>query len=83
MAKVKDKKRKERLLKETIVLLAADLYQTIYDRDDCDGWGDACDSIIHYAEQFENELNWQEDDERDYIQELEKFEKKILNDLDE
>ena len=72
------KNKKERLLQETIVLLAADIYKTIYDSDDCDGWGDACDDIIRYAKQFEDELDWQEDDERDYIEELEKFEEKIL-----
>lgn len=75
------RKKRERLTKETIVLLAADIYQTIYDRDECDGWGDACDDIIRYAEQFEKELDWQEDDERDYIVELEKFERKVLDEL--
>ncbi len=74
-------KKRDRLLKETIVLLAADIYKDIYDRDDCGGWGDACDDIIRYAEQFERELNWQEDDDRDYIVELEKFEKKVLDEL--
>ncbi len=72
------KDKKERLLQETIVLLAADIYQTIYESDACDGWGDACDDIIRYAKQFEKELNWQEDDERDYIVELERFEERIL-----
>lgn len=71
-------RKKERLLQETIVLLAADIYQTIYDSDSCDGWGDACDDIIRYAKQFEKELDWQDYDDRDYIQELDKFEEKIL-----
>lgn len=75
------RKKRERLTKETIVLLAAGIYQTIYDRDECDGWGDACDDIIRYAEQFEKELDWQEDDERNYMVELEKFEKKVLDEL--
>lgn len=74
-------KKRERLTKETIVLLAADIYQTIYDRDECDGWGDACDDVIRYAEQFEKELDWQENDERDYMVELEKFERKVLDEL--
>ena len=68
---------KEHLLKETIVLLAADIYQDIYD--DSEGWGDAVERVISLAEQFEKELNWQENDERDYIIELEKFERKVLN----
>ena len=67
---------KERLLQETIVLLSADIYQTIYDNSEC--WTDAVDEIIHYAKEFEKELDWQEYDERDYYEELEKFEKKVL-----
>ena len=83
MADVFDERRQksERLLQETIVLLAADLYQTIYDRDDCGGWGDACDDIIRYAKQFEKELKWKDCDDRDYITELEKFEQKVLDEL--
>ena len=78
---VEQAKKRDYLLKETIVMLAADIYQTIYDRDDCGGWGDACDEIIRYAEQFEKELDWQEDDSRDYMAELEKFEQKIMDEL--
>jgi hypothetical protein len=72
---------KEHLLQETIVLLAADLYRTLYDRDECGGWGDVCADIIGYARQFEQELDWQEDDERDYMVELEKFEQKVMKEL--
>lgn len=75
------RKKRDTLLKETIVLLAADLYKDIYDSHPCGGWGDACDDIIRYAKQFEKELDWQEDDDRDYIVELEKFEKKVLEEL--
>ncbi len=70
--------RKERLLQETIVMLAADLYQTLYDREDCGGWDDVCSTIIYLAKRFERELDWQENDERDYIDELQKFEDKVL-----
>lgn len=72
---------KEHLLQETIVLLSADLYSTLYQRDDCGGWGDVCDDIIGYAKQFEQELDWQEDDERDYMTELEAFENKVMKEL--
>lgn len=83
MQYVFDKRREEseRLLQETIVLLSADLYQAIYQRDECGGWGDACDDIIRYAKQFERELKWREDDDRDYLEELEKFEHKVLDEL--
>ena len=70
---------RQRLLKETIVLLSADLYQDIYNKTEC--WDDAVGEIIGLAEKFEQELNWQEDDERDYIIELEKFEKKVLEEI--
>lgn len=72
------RKKRERMLKETLVLLAADIYKEIYDREDCNGWRQACSDIINYAERFEKELNWQDDDDRDYIVELEKFENKMF-----
>lgn len=68
---------KDYLLKETIALLSADLYQIIYDKEDYT-WSDATREIIELAERFEKELNWQDDDDRDYILELEKFEDKII-----
>ena len=34
--------------------------------------------IIKLAEEFENELNWQDDDTRDYMEELEKFEARVI-----
>jgi hypothetical protein len=72
--------KKQRLLCETIVLLSADLYQDIYNAEE--SWGDAVDKIISLAEEFEEELNWQEEgEERDYIFELDKFEKKVLKKL--
>lgn len=74
---------KDRLLKETIVLLSADLYQTFYDSDECGGWDEAVTKIISLAEQFEKELDWHDGDERDYIFELEKFEKKVLSEIKE
>ena len=73
-------KKKDRLLKETIVLLAADMYKEIYDLEGR-GWGQACDEIIRYAEQFERELDWKDEEDRNYIDELEKFEKKVMEEL--
>lgn len=68
------------LLQETIAQLSADLYQQIYDKKET--WSDTCEKIISLAKKFEKELNWQEFDERDYIEELEKFEKKVLKELE-
>lgn len=68
-------KQRDYLLKESIVMLAADLYQDIYDSDDCDGFSDACETIIGLAEKFERKLNWTVNgDNLDYLEELEKFE---------
>lgn len=67
---------KDYLMKETICLLSADIYKDIYKHSE--GFTDACSTIIALAEEFEKRLNWQEDDERDYIFELEKFEKEVL-----
>lgn len=64
---------------ENAVLLAADMYKEIYDKSD--GWGDTVEKITSFAVQFEEELNWQEDDERDYIEELMKFEDKISKNI--
>jgi len=73
---------KEQLVKETIVLLASDLFKAIYERDACGGWGDAAEEIIRYAEKFEKELDWQEDDQRDYIELLEQYEERIKKELE-
>lgn len=75
-------KRHDYLLKETIVMLAADLYQDIYNSDNCDGWSDACETIISLAQKFERKLNWDKNEDKlDYIEELEKFEKKVRSKL--
>lgn len=74
-----EKERKERLLKETLVMLSADLFGIVYEHSECSS--DACDTMICYAEQFEKELDWQDYDERDYIEELGKFERKIIDEL--
>lgn len=70
---------KEKLLQETIVLLSADLYKQVYDS--CGIYDCAVDTIIDLAKKFEKELNWQDDDERDYIVELEKYESRVMNEL--
>ena len=74
--------RRDYLLKESIVMLAADLYQDIYDNDGCDGFTDACETIIELAEEFERRLNWiANGDNLDYLEELEKFETNVRKKL--
>lgn len=76
---VRNNKRKENLLLETIVQLSADIYKQVYDH--CECYTEASAEIIRLARQFEKELNWKEDDERDYIIELEKFEDEYLESI--
>lgn len=71
---------KEYLLQETIVLLSADIYQKLYGYHE--SFTDTAEKIISLAKKFEKELNWQEFDERDYIEELEKFEENVLNEYE-
>lgn len=76
---VRNNKRKENLLLETIVQLSADIYKQVYDH--CECYTEASAEIIRLAREFEKELNWQDDDERDYIVELEKFENEYLESI--
>ena len=68
------------LLQESIVFLAVELYQKLYDGD-IEGVSDdafACaGEVIDLAKKFEEELNWQVDDERDYLDEIDKFVEKV------
>ena len=68
------------LLKETIVMLTADLWSEVYDR--CEGCTEAASMLIGLAERFERELDWRGADEtRDYLEELAKFEDKVRDEL--
>ena len=71
---------KEYLLQETMIQLTADIYNQVYDY--CDGYDEATEKIISLAKEFEKELDRKENDERDFIFELEKFEDKVLKSLD-
>lgn len=76
-------KNQDRLLLETVAILSADIYEEIYIKDGTHGgnYQTTAQRVIELAEQFVKELNWQTDDEHDYIDELEKFENKILAEL--
>ena len=66
------------LLGETIAMLSADMYQTLYDMSD-GGYTEVASEIRDAALEFEKELKWDNlNDSRDYIEELEKFEQKKL-----
>jgi hypothetical protein len=70
---------------ETLILMSADLYQKIYNMsDDYMDYNRVARIVRVLADQFEKELDWQgdENEDRDYILELEKFEEKALKDLE-
>ena len=77
---------KERILRdETLVLMAADIYQRVYDMsDDNMDYNRAARIVRILADQFEKELDWQggENESRDYIFELEAFEERALKDVE-
>ena len=70
---------------ETLILMSADLYQKIYNiSDDYMDYNRAARIVRVLADQFEKELDWQgdENEDRDYILELEKFEEKAFKELE-
>ena len=54
---------KEFLLQETIVQITATIYPQVYEK--CESYTEATIEILYLAKKFEEELNWQENDERD------------------
>lgn len=72
-------KDKNALLQETIVQITASIYPQVYEK--CECFTEASAEIIRLAKKFEDELNWQDDDERDYLDELDKFCNKYLEEI--
>lgn len=66
------------LLGETMVMMGADLFQELYNMSDELDSTTTATLIRDAAIDFEFQLDWKEDDERDYLVELEKFEQKKL-----
>ena len=66
-------------MSETFILLAADIYQKIYNMSEVGGYDVAVDLLHHAAIRFERELDWQGvSEKRDYLLEMEKFEEREL-----
>ena len=67
------------LLGETMVMMGADLFQTLYEMEGVEDYTQCAAIIRDAAVEFEYELDWKgAEDDRDYITELEKFEQKKL-----
>lgn len=63
---------------ETVAMLSADLYEFVYEHSD--DFCEACRTIIDLAQEFERGLDWRNEcEEKDYIEELEKFERMFLD----
>lgn len=61
-------------LLENAILLSADIFNDIYNSNRICGYNEAVDEIIKLADEFEKKLDWKEDDQRNYLDELESFE---------
>ena len=72
-------KQQQSAFNETCIMLAADLFKKLYDiMGECN-YQEMVGKIRELAKKFEQELDWQGDsDDRDYLEELEKFEERIL-----
>jgi hypothetical protein len=68
------------LLGETMVMMGADLFEKLYNMSDELDYTSTAVEIRDAAIEFEEQLDWKSDgsEERDYIEELEKFEQKKL-----
>ena len=74
---------KQAMVEDAQILIAGDLFKEIYDLDDL-GWVFVVGVIKMWAREFVDELNWQgDDDERDWLIELENFEERKFEELKE
>ena len=75
--------KKQAMVEDAQILIAGDLFKKIYDLDDL-GWVYVVGVIKMWAREFVDELNWQgDDDERDWLIELENFEERKFEELKE
>lgn len=81
---MKEKVRKmQAMIEDAQIIIAGDLFKKIYDLDDL-GWVYVVGVIKMWAREFVDELNWQgDDDERDWLIELENFEERKFEELKE
>ena len=68
---------------ETLILLSADIYNKVYGMsDDYLDYHATAMIVRELGDKFEKDLQWTENDDRDYIFELEKFEEEELKKLE-
>lgn len=81
---MKEKVRKmQAMIEDAQIIIAGDLFKEIYDLDDL-GWVYVVGVIKMWAREFVDELDWQgDDDERDWLIELENFEERKFEELKE
>lgn len=75
-------KERQSMIEDAMVVISGDMFQCIYNLDNCSMWNYVTNLIKKWAREFVDELNWNtEYDERDWLWELEDFEEKKFNDL--
>lgn len=71
------------MIEDAMVIIAGDMFQKIYDLEDL-GWVYVTQLIKLWAKKFVDELQWKgDDDERDWLIELENFEEREFEKLRE
>jgi hypothetical protein len=67
-------KEKQSMIEDAMIVISGDMFQCIYNLGDL-GWVYVTNVIKDWAREFVNQLDWKgQDDERDWLMELEKFE---------
>jgi hypothetical protein len=76
--------RKQMMVEDAMVIMAGDMFQSIYNLPNNDNYIYVTELIKHWATEFVKQLDWQgDDDERDWLIELENFEQKEFDKLAE
>jgi hypothetical protein len=76
--------RKQMMVEDAMVIMAGDMFQSIYNLPNNDNYIYVTELIKHWAREFVKQLDWQgDDDERDWLIELENFEQKEFDKLAE
>lgn len=70
------------MVEDAMVLISGDMFQKVYDLPEHNDYVLVTNLIKEWAREFVKQLDWQgDDDERDWLIELEKFEEKKFNEL--
>ena len=75
---------KREMLEDTMILMSADLTCGVFENPEPNNQQAYCELVKKYASDFVDQLDWQgEDDERDWLWELDEYETKVFNQIRE